>query len=351
MWTVRATLEWTQAHFEAKDVPSPRLSAQWLLCAATGLTRLELYTNYDLPLAGAQLEVLRAGIKRRIAGEPLQYILGKAPFRRLELAVRPGVLIPRPETEVLVDVVLDELRARGGGGPSELRARGGGGACVDGENSGQDGDSVRSAVGEARCVPAADEPQERRPPATSSAPEPAVLELGTGSGCIALSLLHECPNVCVIATDIDPAALGLAHENAQALGLDADGRLTLLEDDLAASLLADEARHGSFDVVVSNPPYIPTAALDDLPAEVADHEPRRALDGGADGLVCFRRIVAEAALLLAPGGLLACELHETTLDDAAALCQGQGYTDATILPDLTGSPRIITARAPAGLVS
>jgi release factor glutamine methyltransferase len=291
-WTVRTTLEWTQGHLQEKNVENPRLSAQWLLTGATGLSRLELYTNYDMPLANAQLATLRAGIKRRIAGEPLQYILGRAPFRRLELKVRPGVLIPRPETEVLVDCVLEELQAML---PSQSR-------------------------------------------------EVRVLDLCTGTGCIALSLLHECPDVCVTATDVDPAAVELAQENARELGLDTEGRLTILKDDLATSLLANETYHASFDVVVSNPPYIPTGELDNLPIEIANYEPRRALDGGSDGLAVFCRIVEEMTALIRPGGLLVCELHEATLEEAARICREQGYIDSAICPDLAGRPRFITAR-------
>jgi release factor-specific protein-(glutamine-N5) methyltransferase len=293
-WTVRTTLEWTQGHLEAKGVENPRLSAQWLLADATGLSRLELYTNYDLPLVPAQLATLREGIKRRIAGEPLQYILGKAPFRHLELRVRPGVLIPRPETEVLVDCVMEEVRAV----------------------------------------------------ALSRSREVRVLDLCTGTGCIALSLLQECSDVYVTATDIDPAAVELAQENARELGLDTGERLTMLEDDLATSLLADEAYHATFDVLVANPPYVLTAELDNLPVEIANYEPRQALDGGSDGLAVFRRIAEEMTPLIRPGGLLACELHEATLEDAARICQDQGYGDIAIRLDLTGRPRFITARPP-----
>jgi release factor glutamine methyltransferase len=293
-WTVRTTLEWTQGHLEAKGVENPRLSAQWLLTGATGLSRLELYTNYDMPLANEQLATLRAGIRRRIVGEPLQYILGRAPFRHLELRVRPGVLIPRPETEVLVDCVLEELRA---------------------------------------VIP-------------SRSRKTRVLDLCTGTGCIALALLYECSDVWVTATDVDPTAVELAQENAHELGLDTGGKLTILKDDLATSLLADKAYHAVFDVVVSNPPYIPTAELDKLPIEIANYEPRRALDGGGDGLAVFRRIVEEMTPLIRPGGLLACELHEATLEEAARICREHGYADVAICPDLTGRSRFITARRP-----
>jgi release factor glutamine methyltransferase len=273
-------------------VENPRLASQWLLAAATGLARSEFSVVCDQALTDEQCAALAEGIERHVAGEPLQYILGKAPFRYLELKVRPGVLIPRPETEVLVDVMIAELRTR------QV--------------------AVRQVA--------------------------RVLDLCTGTGCIALSLLQECPDVQVVATDIDQAAIDLARENARDLGFDGDERLTILTDDLAASLLVDPANRGTFDVVVSNPPYIPTAELNKLPAEVANYEPRGALDGGKDGLEIFRRIVEQAVFLLKPGGLFACELHETTLEEAKAICETAGFSDVRIHPDLTARPRIITAR-------
>jgi release factor glutamine methyltransferase len=172
-----------------------------------------------------------------------------------------------------------------------------------------------------------------------------VLDLCTGTGCVALSLVYECPGLTVVATDIDQAAVELAHENACELGLD-DERLTILVDDLATTLLADDANRGLFDVVTSNPPYVPTDECDTLPREIAEYEPRRALDGGEDGLEVFRRIVGQAKLLLKPGGLLACELHEATLEQAKAFCESQGFSDVHIHRDLADKPRIITARKP-----
>jgi len=357
-WTIKTALEWTQGHLTAKGDANPRLSAQWLLCAATGLSRLELYTNYEQVLVDEQLAVLRDGIKRRVAGEPLQYIVGTAPFRKLELVVRLGVLIPRPETEVLVDIIISELKKQ-------------------------------DVQGFAR-----------------------ILDVCTGTGNIALSLLHECPGVSVVTTDNDPIAVLLARENAELLGFwegddtccerdsiigkDADNRgcrsvisgassdgnnegyccidrregsdsskkgdhgdhgdhagnstgkarLRILEDDLASTLISDSDMHGYFDAVVSNPPYVPTSELGKLPKEVAGFEPVAALDGGADGLEVFRRIVGQARILLKPYGLLACELFETTLDEARDYCLSEGFTEVLIHYDLTNRPRIITARTP-----
>jgi release factor glutamine methyltransferase len=319
-WTIRAALEWTQGYLATNGEENPRLATQWLLAAATGLTRLELYTNYDLPLSASQRTSLREGIKRRVAGEPLQYILGKAPFRRLEISVRPGVLIPRPETEVLVGIVLAALQEGAGSAVAEAAGAG--------------------AVDEAAVVSAAGETGAP----VAAAAQARVLDLCTGTGCIALALLQECPGIQVVATDIDPAAVELARENASEQGRDGDGRLVILQDELASSLLASAGMQASFDVVVSNPPYIPTAELEVLPKEVAAYEPRQALDGGLDGLDLFRRILEQAQQLLRPGGMLACELHETRLEEAKALCEAQGFINPRIHPDLTGTPRHITAQ-------
>jgi release factor glutamine methyltransferase len=290
--TIREALEWAGECLETQSVENPRLASQWLLAAATGLARSELSVVYDQVLTAAQRTALAEDIERHVAGEPLQYILGKAPFRYLEFKVRPGVLIPRPETEGLVDTVIAELRTRQAGTERVVR----------------------------------------------------VLDLCTGTGCIAFSLLYECPDVRVVATDIDPAAIELARENGRDLSLDGEERLVILADDLAASLLVDPANRGTFDVLVSNPPYIPTSELSKLPLEITNYEPRGALDGGEDGLGIFRRIVEQAALLLKPGGLFACELHEKTLEEAKAICETAGFSDARIHPDLTARPRVITAR-------
>ncbi|MDR3307423.1 MAG: peptide chain release factor N(5)-glutamine methyltransferase [Coriobacteriales bacterium] len=293
-WTIRTTLAWTQGHLAQKGDVNPRLSAQWLLCYATALTRLDLYLDFDRPLSPAERATLREAVKRRAAGEPLQYIIGTAPFRHLDLQVRPGVLIPRPETELLVDLVLTYLDVDKG---------------------------------------------ELPPPP----PGPHNHPLSTGTRCNAQSLLHEHPQCHVAATDIDPQAVGLAQANAQALKLDGLGRLHIAQDDLAASLLQGPANHQAFDVVVSNPPYIPTAQLRTLPQEVAAFEPVLALDGGASGLAIFKRIIDQARVLLRPGGLLACELHEDTVHQAAALC-APGFTNVTAHQDLTGRDRFITAQ-------
>ena len=287
-WTVKSALEWMTGYLGRKGDEHPRLSSEWLLCAATGMSRVEVYMNYDRPLDTGELAILHAGVERRGRGEPLQYVTGEMPFRHIVLKCAPGVLIPRPETEVLVDCVIsyiDELARPEGEGVS-------------------------------------------------------VLEVGTGTGCIALSLAGERPSVHVRATDVSPDAIALAERNRGALDL--DDRVELFLTDLADGVPGADGE--AFDVLVSNPPYIPSALVEQLPAEVGGFEPRLALDGGADGLDVFRRIVSLATTALKRGGLLACELHEDCLEEAQdVVLSGNRFGNARIVKDLTGRNRILLA--------
>ena len=284
IWTVKKILDWTVGYLERKGDERPRLSAEWLLSAATGLSRVEIYANFDKPLNPDELDIMRAGVKRRAAGEPLQYVTGEMPFRHIVLKCEPGVLIPRPETEVLVDAVLEDLEGK------EL---------------------------------------------------PRVLDLCTGTGCIALSIAGEHPDTVVIATDISPKATALTERNSRALGL--GGWVDVLECDLASGVVPEF--EGTFDVLVSNPPYIPTEVLDrEVPSEVRDFEPALALDGGEDGLDIFRRILEVAPRMLKADGMLACELFEDALDAAAELVKAeQGWSRVEIREDLTRRPRVLLA--------
>ena len=284
MWTVRSTLEWMRGYLERHGDEHPRLSAEWLMCAATGFSRIEVYMNYDRPLDAGELSILREGVKRRGAGEPLQYVTGEMPFRHIVLKCGPGVLIPRPETEILVDCVLEYIDK-------------------------QDG------------------PQR-------------VLEIGTGTGCISLSIASERPGTTVVATDISPDAIALATRNREALGC--EDVVEIVHTDIAEGV--EGADKAAFDVLVSNPPYIPSAIVDTLPREVGGFEPRLALDGGQDGLNVFRRIVQTAKGALREGGLMAFELHEDCLQLAAQDQQvNKHFQDIRIVKDLTGRDRILLA--------
>lgn len=288
-WTCKDILDWTTSYLERKGDEHPRISAQWLLCAVTGLSRVELYTHFDQPLSPEELAAMHTAIERRVAGEPLQYVTGDTAFRHIVVRCEPEVLIPRPETELLVDFVLDSL-----------------------------------------------------PRAADGTPMPAlVLEVGTGTGCIACSLARERAKTHVVATDVSPAAIALATRNRDALHL--VPYVDIVPSDLAAGV--DPALMGHFEALVSNPPYIPSTVIPTLPHEVEGFEPHLALDGGQDGLDIYRRLLDLAPRALRPGGLLAVELFETTLDEAARLAREQGgWASVEVREDYTHRPRFLVAR-------
>lgn len=285
-WTIKRVLDWTVGYLGRKGDERPRLSAEWLLSAVTGLSRVELYTNFERPLSPEELARMHVAVERRGKGEPLQYVTGEMPFRHIVLRCERGVLIPRPETEILVDVALETLDAAG-------------------------------------------------------AEEPLVLEPCTGTGCIALSIASERPGTHVVSTDLSPVAVALATRNRDALSL--EEAVDVLECDLVAGV--DPKLMGRFDLLVSNPPYIPSAVLaEQVPSEVRDFEPHLALDGGEDGLDLFRRILELAPTALRPGGALAVELFEGSLDCAADLVRAQGgWARVEVREDLTHRPRVLLA--------
>jgi len=264
-----------------------RLEAELLLAGVLGLKRLALYTQFDRPIDDVELEAFRSRVRRRLKHEPLQYILGDVEFRTLRLKVDRRALIPRPETEVLVGVVLEHLG------------------------------------------------QHARRHATSA---PRVLDLGTGTGAIALAVLAEHPAATAVATDASLDALALAGENAALSGL--AGRLEFRHGDLWAAVPVDE----TFDVVVSNPPYVAEADAPALAPEVREWEPGDALFAASNGLALLERIVDGAASHLLPGGLLAVELGLGQAEPVAARIDATGaFETARMTDDLTGRPRIVSA--------
>ncbi|WP_417144377.1 N5-glutamine methyltransferase family protein [Raoultibacter massiliensis] len=348
-WTIQAALEWTVGYLERKGDENPRLSSQWLLSEATGLSRIELYAHFDKPLSMEEREVLREYVARRGAGEPLQYITGEVGFRHISVKVEPGVLIPRPETEVLVSEGLAVLPAP----PKRIAADALASddllaGAVERSEAAADGtaDGAASMVEEdLLAAPDGKENGAARKAGSiglDGTPELLVADLCTGTGCIACSIAYEHPETRVIATDIAPEAVALARKNAELLGL-AD-RIEVIECSLGESVAAELI--GSFDLVISNPPYIPTAVLADIPKEVSDFEPSLALDGGADGLDLFKPLVAWSVRALKPGAHMAVELHETCLDEAAAIARQAGFIAAKVVEDLAGRPRILVARKP-----
>lgn len=275
-------MEWCKGFLAEKGDEHPRRSAEWLLSAATGLSRVELYAYHDRPLSEAERGVLREGVRRRGAGEPLQYVTGEVAFRHLVVKVREGVLIPRPETEVVVDEALSAI---------------------------------------------------------TGIPAPLVADPCTGSGVVALSIAQENPAARVWATDVSATAVSVATENAERLGL--SDRIWVGEGDLLGPLPSD--LRGRLDLVVSNPPYIPTADLDALPGEVVGFEPRLALDGGPDGLDVFRALAAQATAWLRVGGALVVELDQSRVKTAASELI-QWYEEVRVVCDLTGRDRLVVAR-------
>ena len=282
-WRLLDILENTSRFFASKGLENARLQAELLLAAVLGVKRLDLYLQFERPLDTSEVDRYREYVRQRLQRVPVQYITGVAAFRQLELAVTPSVLIPRPETEIIVDVALELL------------------------------------------------PEDGR-----------VLDLCCGSGAIALSLAQEATAAEVVATDVSDAALEVAKANGQRYGL--AERIEWHCGDLFAPLRGTEP----FDLVVANPPYVRRDDLAQLAPEVRDHEPHLALDGGEDGLAYYRRIAAEAADFIRPGGYLLLEVGD---DQSAAvealLAQARRLTEVQIRPDLNQIPRVVVARAAA----
>ena len=381
-WTIRRCLDWTRDYLKDRGDERPRLSAEWLLSGVTGLSRTEIYVNFDKPMSSEELAAMHTAVVRRAKGEPLQYIIGETSFRTIDVMCEPGVLIPRPETELLVEEVLAYLdREVIGAAPAAARGRvelpwnAEVEAALQAEIAAakekdeapvverqlrdddfvtlEDGEgtieTADGAEGDADVLGAAPveegEFSEGAPARDGESGQircARVLEVGCGTGCISLSIASErSGRAQCVAIDIEPRAVDLSIRNRDALGIspaDVDVRLGNL-----VSPLNRETEWGTFDVLVSNPPYIPSAVMESLPHEVADFEPALALDGGADGLDIFRRLVNAAPHMLRPGGLLACELYEGHLDAAADLCRSAGMHDVRIVDDFTGRPRIVLA--------
>jgi release factor glutamine methyltransferase len=287
-WTVRRLLEWTTPFFTRKGIDSPRLSAELLLAHALAVPRIKLYTDYERVPNPEQLSAYRQLVRRAAEEEPVAYLTGRAHFFNLEFQVTRDVLIPRPDTETLVENVIQLIRHQPG-----LEA-------------------------------------------------PRILDLCTGSGCIAAALAHNVKDAVVVATDISPAAVAVARENVQHLHL-AD-RVTIEQGDLFAPLdrLADRQ---PFHLLVVNPPYIPTGQIPELDRSVREYEPLTALDGGLDGLAIHRRIFAESPARLLPGSHIFLEIAFDQAQPARQLAaEHPQFTDVRILKDHAGNDRVLTAR-------
>jgi release factor glutamine methyltransferase len=293
-WTVQRILQWMTQDFTALGIGSPRLDAELLLCSVLACDRVRLYMDMPRPLAAEELDAVRALVQRRRKREPVAYILGKREFYRRTFEVSPSVLIPRPETELVVDRALAAL-----------------------------------------------------PRDASEPTEPAfVLDLCTGSGAIAITLATERALVHVDATDISPEALAVATRNAEQNGV-AERSAFLLGD-----LFAPLPRDRRYAVITANPPYVAEADYAALAPEITQHEPALALVAGADGLDVLRRICTEAAGWLAPGGTLLLELGAGQARAVMALLEAtQCFTNIAAHRDLAGIERVIEAQAQAATKS
>lgn len=286
-WTVKRLLEWTTQFFARKEVDSPRLSSEMLLAHVLGVPRIKLYTDFDKTVSEPRLLEYRELVKRAATQEPIAYLTGRAPFFNLDLEVSREVLIPRPDTETVVENVVQLARAVAG-----FEA-------------------------------------------------PRVLDLCTGSGAIALAVASRMKNAVVVATDVSEGALGVARRNAERLGL--GGRIVFLQGDLFGAL-EGHAEGQPFDLILSNPPYIPSGDIARLDPSVRDFEPHLALDGGADGLDFHRRILVEAETRLRAGGRLYLEIQFDQGPRIREEAEGLGHlTDCRVLRDAMGHERVLTA--------
>ncbi len=277
------TVSWRELYFETAERLGSEAEAKWLCMEASGSEALDWVGGLDDPAGARAVARLDAMVARRLTGEPVQYVLGSWSFRQVELMVDRRVLIPRPETEQVVEWALERLRAL-------------------------------------------------QPPLT-------VVELGVGSGAIALSVAAERPGTEVWAADRSTEALAVARANLAALGM-AGARVRMVEGDWCAALPAELA--GGIDLLISNPPYV--AADEELPASVVDWEPVEALVPGPTGLEAYRILVDQAPRWLAPGGALVVEIGASQAAAVAALAADAGFVDVRVAPDLAGLDRAVVAR-------
>ncbi|MFO7785673.1 MAG: peptide chain release factor N(5)-glutamine methyltransferase [Thermodesulfobacteriota bacterium] len=285
-WTIKGILEVTTAYLEQKGVPGPRLDAEVLLAHLLDCRRLDLYLRFDQPLSEEEVAGYRDLVRRRAGREPLQYIRGRQEFWSLDFEVASGVLIPRPETEVLVEQAMALFN----------------GGAIPGKEA------------------------------------PKVLDLGTGSGILAVCVAREISGARIWASDTSLYALALARKNARTHGV--ENRISFVRGDLLAPF-----REGGtgFDLIVSNPPYVDSEELNRLGPEVRDYEPRQALDGGPGGMEVVKRILRDAPAFLSPGGRLLLEMDPRQMDEAFKTAEALGaYDNPESIPDYTRRPRVIS---------
>ena len=284
VWTVGRLLTWTTEWLGARDSDSPRLDAEVLLAHVRGCPRIALYTAFGTPVSDQERGRFRELVKRRGEGEPVAYLVGSREFFSLPFSVTKDVLVPRPETDGLVVRSIDLCKA---------------------------------------------------------AAAPRIIDVGTGSGAIAVTLATRLPKATIVATDISSAAIAVARANAEHHGV--ANRMTFVQCDL----MSDPRAAGPWNVIVSNPPYVREDEFEALPRDVRLHEPRTALVSGPTGVEVVERLVAAALTALAPGGWLLVEIGPAVVAAAeAAIARQPGLLPEATLKDMAGLPRIVQARRP-----
>ncbi|MGD9721689.1 MAG: peptide chain release factor N(5)-glutamine methyltransferase [Pirellulales bacterium] len=284
-WTIGRLLKWTTDYLAEHGSDSARLEAEVLLAHARDCRRIELYTSFEEPAADTLRAAFRELVRRRAEGVPVAYLVGHREFYSLDFRVTPDVLIPRPETELLVLAVLDAIKARG---------------------------DAAGAV--------------------------SLADVGTGSGIIGITVARHAPQMKATLVDISPAALVVAGENAQRLGV--AERAQVVASDLFAALPAER----TFDFIASNPPYVTSAEMAELARDVRQHEPALALDGGETGTQVIERLIPQAAGRLNPGGMLLLEISPMLQQRVESLVDAeQRLARGTTLKDLAGKARVIVA--------
>ena len=323
IWTIGRILKWTENFFKEKGIESPRLDAEVLLGHVLEKERIYLYVHFDEPLQPQELAEYREAIKQRIRRVPVAYIIGQREFMGLTFHVTEDTLVPRPDTEILVQAAIERLKKMSGASEAPTV-----------ENAEEVAETLETAeVPETRPVYFAD--------------------IGTGTGAICLSVLHYLPQATADTVDISPAARKVAEENAEAL--DVADRVTFYTGDLLAPLskaqsggagdkasAAEETAGARYDAILSNPPYIPDADIETLAPEVRCKEPRTALAGGADGLDFYRRLVADSPALIKDDGFLAVEvgIHQAQAVAKMAVESGK-FARTEIIKDYGGIERVV----------
>jgi release factor glutamine methyltransferase len=310
-WTIGRLLQWTADYLKSHGSDSPRLDAEVLLAKVLKCQRIQLYTAFDDQASEAVRAAFRELVRRRAEGAPVAYLVGHREFYSLDFRVTPDVLIPRPETELLVIALLDLAKARPAGDCPDFRVNENGSVPFD------------AKTGTAR-------------PASADL---TIADVGTGSGIIAVCTAKHLPRCHVTAIDISPAALEVAKSNAEKHGV--AGRIDLLHSDLFTSVAPDK----KFDFILSNPPYIATGDLNTLPVDVKNFEPHAALLAGPRGTEVIEALIAQSADRLQPGGYLIIEISPIIYDRVnALLAADERFEPAVTIKDLARLPRVMQAR-------